>query len=77
MTDQIEDAEPRSVSWLTRLFRKRVKLTYWLNRDPYVVEICDFKQRDDNCIEFKDYYTKNTTVVKYDKPINYVLEQIK
>ncbi len=75
MTEEVQELP--KVSWLARLFRKRVKLTYWLNKDAYVVEICDFNPRADNCIEFKDYYTKNTTVVKYDKPINYVLEQIK
>lgn len=69
--------EQKKLSWITRLFRKKVKLTYWLGKDVYSAEICDFKEMKENCILFKDYYTKNTTVVKYDRPINYVLEQIK
>lgn len=69
--------EVKKVSWLAKLFRKKVKLTYWLDKTTYSALICDFSEKEGNCIVFKDYYTKNTTVVKYDKPINYVLEQIK
>ena len=67
----------QKVSWLAALFRKKVKLTYWLDGTTYSALICDFSEKDGNCIVFKDYYTKNSTVVKFDKPINYVLEQIK
>ena len=67
----------KKVSWLTRLFRKKVRLTYWLGDNAYTVEICGFTERAPDCIQFKDYYTKNVTVVKYNHPIVYVLEQIK
>lgn len=68
--------EPK-VSWLAKLFRKKVKLTYWLGANQYGQFVCDFKEKDPTCIIFKDYYTKNTTVVKFDKQIIYVLEQVK
>jgi hypothetical protein len=73
----MSEQDSKTISWLAKLFRKKVKLTYWLDEKVYSVLICDFTEKEQNCILFKDYYTKNTTVVKYDKPINYVLEQIK
>lgn len=73
----MSEQQVKKLSWLARLFRKKVKLTYWLGSDAYVHEICDFDEKSENCIIFKDYYTKNSTVVKYDHPIIYILEQVK
>lgn len=67
----------KKVNWLVKLFRKKVRLTYWLGKNEYVEEVCWFQEKDKNCIIYKDYYTKLTTVVKYNLPINYKLEQIK
>ena len=38
MTDDIEVKE---LGWFTRLFRKRAKLTYWLDQKVYTVEVID------------------------------------
>ena len=73
----MNDQEIKQLSWIAKLFRKKVRLTYWLDQIVYTAEICDFTEKASDCIMFKDYYTKNSTVVKYDKPITYVLEQIK
>jgi hypothetical protein len=72
-----DEQQPKQLNWLARLFRKKVRLTYWLGKDAYVCEICDFTERSPECIVFKDYYTKNSTVIRYHDKINYVLEQIK
>jgi hypothetical protein len=75
-TDDILEP-PKHLNWLIRLFRRKVKLTYWINREPHVAEICWFSEKSENCLVFKDYYTKLTTVIKWNRPINYKLEQQK
>ncbi len=72
MTDEI-----RELNWWSKLFRKKAKLTYWLDTNVYVVEICDFTEKSAECIVFKDYYTKKAIMVKHNVPITYVLEEIK
>lgn len=69
--------DPKELNWFTRLFRKRAKLTYWLDDQAYVTEVCDFREKSPECIVFSDYYTKKTTMVKYRNKVTYVLEQIK
>ena len=67
----------RELNWFQKLFRTRAKLTYWLDSQAYVVEVCHFKEISPECIVFADYYTKKNTMVKYRNKITYVLEQIK
>jgi hypothetical protein len=67
----------RELNWFQRLFRTKAKLTYWLDSQAYVVEVCHFKEISPECIVFSDYYTKKNTMVKYQNKITYVLEQIK
>jgi len=74
MTD---GAETKELGWFTRLFRKKAKLTYWLDRQVYEAEVCHFKEISPECIVFSDYYTKKNTMVKYQNKITYVLEQVK
>lgn len=74
MTDNIETQE---LGWFARLFRKRAKLTYWLDQQAYEIEVCYFKEISPECIVFSDYYTKKNTMVKYRNKITYVLEQLK
>jgi hypothetical protein len=69
--------ESKKLSWWARLFRSRAKLTYWLGNDTYVVEVSKFTEKKEDCIVFVDYYTQKTVMVKYSRPITYVLEQIK
>ena len=73
----IDDAETKDLSWFARLFRKKAKLTYWLDSQAYVTEVCHFKEISPECIVFSDYYTKKNTMVKYQNKITYVLEQVK
>ena len=77
MENSLDLDQPKKLNWLLRLFRKKVKLTYWINREPQVAEICWFQEKSESCLVFKDYYTKLTTVVKWNRPINYKLEQQK
>ena len=74
MTD---DPEVKELSWFSKLFRKRAKLTYWLDSQPYETEVCHFKEISPECIVFSDYYTKKNTMVKYRNKITYVLEQVR
>jgi hypothetical protein len=74
MTDENEVQE---LGWFARLFRKRAKLTYWLDQQAYVIEVCHFKEISPECIVFSDYYSKKNTMVKYRNKITYVLEQMK
>jgi hypothetical protein len=69
--------EIKELSWWAKIFRKRAKLTYWLNQQVYVVEVTDFKEIAPDCIVFKDYYTMRSIMVKYNNTITYVLEEIK
>jgi hypothetical protein len=69
--------QQQQLPWWKRIFRTKAKLTYWLNHDAFVVEICHFEERDPECIIFKDYYTKKSIMVKHNRPISYVLEEIK
>jgi hypothetical protein len=71
------DDGAKKVSWWARLFRSRAKLTYWLGNDAYVVEVSKFTEKKDDCLVFIDYYSQKTVMVKYHRPISYVLEQIK
>ena len=71
------DSEVKELSWFSKLFRKRAKLTYWLDQQVYVTEVCHFKEISPECIVFSDYYTKKNTMVKYQNKITYVLEQVK
>ena len=74
MTNEVEIKE---LGWFVRLFRKRAKLTYWLDQQVYVTEVCYFKEISPECIVFSDYITRKNTMVKYRNKITYVLEQIK
>jgi len=69
--------EEKELSWWAKLFRTKAKLTYWLNSDVFVVEVCHFTEKSPECIVFKDYYTKKAIMVKHTRPITYVLEEIK
>lgn len=69
--------EKSKISWWARLFRSRAKLTYWLGSEAHVVEVSKFTEKKEDCIVFIDYYTQKTIMVKYSRPISYVLEQIK
>jgi hypothetical protein len=73
----IDEVEVKELGWFARIFRKRAKLTYWLDQQAYVTEVCFFKEVSPECIMFSDYYTKKNTMVKYRNKITYVLEQIK
>jgi hypothetical protein len=67
----------KKVSWWVKLFRSRAKLTYWLSNDVYVVEVSKFTEKKDDCIVFIDYYTQKSIMVKHNRTISYVLEEIK
>jgi hypothetical protein len=67
----------KKVSWWVKLFRSRAKLTYWLSNDVYVVEVSKFTEKKEDCIVFIDYYTQKSVMVKHNRPISYVLEEIK
>jgi hypothetical protein len=67
----------REPNWFLKLFRKRAKLTYWLDGNVFETEVCDFTEKSPECIVFSDYYTKKTTMVRYRNKITYVLEQVK
>jgi len=71
------EQQVKQLSWWTRIFRRKAKLTYWLKENVFVVEVCDFKEITPDCIVFKDYYTKKNIMVKYNNTITYVLEEIK
>ena len=71
------EQEVKKISWWTKLFRNKAKLTYWLEDRVFVVDVCHFEEKSPECIIFKDYYTKKNIMVKYNKPITYVLEEIK
>ena len=71
------DVEVKELGWFARHFRKRAKLTYWLDQQAYETEVCHFKEISPECIVFSDYYTKKNTMVKYRNKITYVLEQVK
>lgn len=77
MENSLDEIQSKKLGWLARLFRRKVKLTYWINREPQIAEICWFQEKSESCLVFKDYYTKLTTVVKWNRPINYKLEQQK
>lgn len=70
-----EDA--KSLSWLDRMFRNRAKLTYWLDDKLFQCDVSNFKEKSPECIVFEDYFTKKSIMVKHNKPITYVLEEIK
>jgi len=67
----------KKVSWWARLFRSKAKLTYWLGNDVYTVEVSKFTEKKEDCIVFIDYYTQKTIMVKHNRTISYVLEEIK
>jgi hypothetical protein len=72
MTEEI-----KKLSWLDRIFRNRAKLTYWLDDKVFQLDVSNFKERSAECIVFEDYFTKRSMIVKHNKPITYVLEEIK
>lgn len=72
MSDDVKE-----LNWWQKLFRKRAKLTYWLADKVFVVEVCDFTEKQPECIVFKEYYSKKAIMVKHNSPITYVLEQLK
>lgn len=67
----------KDLNWFSKLFRKKAKLTYWLDHQAYVCEVCSFVEKSPECIIFADYLTKKNTVVRHKNKITYVLEQIK
>ena len=69
--------EIKTVSWWAKLFRAKSKLTYWIDGNVFVVEVSKFTEKKENCIVFLDYYSQKAIMVKHDKPISYVLEEIK
>lgn len=69
--------ERKEPNWFVKLFRKRAKLTYWLDGQVYTAEVCHFKEITPECVMFSDYYTKRNTMVRYHNKITYVLEQTK
>lgn len=70
-------ADTKELNWFAKLFRNRSKLTYWLDGQVYVADICRFKEQSPECILFCDYYTKKHTLVRHKNKITYVLEQVK
>lgn len=72
-----EEVEVQELGWFARFFRKRAKLTYWLDNQVYVAEVCHFQEKSPECIVFSDYYTKKNTMVRHRTKITYVLEQMK
>lgn len=73
----MSDDNDKELGWFARLFRKKAKLTYWLDDQIYSLEVCHFKEISPECIVFSDYYTKRNTMVKHQRKITYVLEQLK
>lgn len=69
--------QPKTLSWFARFFRKKVRLTYWLGETQHQAEICWFHEKTPYVIMYKDYYTKNLTLVKWNRQITYKLQQIK
>lgn len=65
--------DPNQVGFWGRLLRNRCLLQYWHGDQLMSVYVMDFKEKADNCIAYRDYVTKKTTVVKSDRPINYTL----
>lgn len=70
-------SEGKDLSWWQKFFRRRAKLTYWLNDQAYIVEVCDFEEKNPECILFKHYLSKKAVMVRYHMPITYVLEELK
>ena len=69
--------EKNSLSWWDRMFRNRAKLTYWLDEKIFQLEVSKFKEKSPECIAFEDYFTKRSIMVRHNKPITYILEEIK
>lgn len=69
--------EIKELSWWAKLLRSKAKLTYWLNEDVFVVEVCKFTEKSPECIVFTDYHSNRNIMVKHNRPITYVLEEIK
>lgn len=63
------------LSWLKRLFRRRSLLTYYLQDQRYQVWVCNFYEKNDRCIIYQDYATKQATVIKSDQPLVYTLTE--
>lgn len=75
--NQQDPKTKNELGWFARLFRRHARLTYWLNDQSYQADICDFQEKSPECIQFSDYITQKTTVVRHREPIVYVLEQVK
>ena len=69
--------EKNSLSWWDRMFRNRAKLTYWLDEKIFQLEVSKFKEKSPEGIAFEDYFTKRSIMVRHNKPITYILEEIK
>ena len=65
--------DPTEVGFWGRIFRSKCFLQYWQGNQLISVYVMEFKEKADNCIVFRDYVTKKTTIVKSDRPINYTL----
>lgn len=61
------------VNWWARWFRPRMLLQFWVNGEPHRVWACDFREKNDNCIVYRDYVTRKVTTVKSSEPIPYSL----
>jgi hypothetical protein len=48
-------------------------LQFWVNGEPHRVWACDFREKNDNCIVYRDYVTRKVTTVKSSEPIPYSL----
>jgi hypothetical protein len=66
-----------TLSWWTKVFRSRARLTYYLKDVKYEVDVTDFKEIRPDCIVYKDYYTLKKTMVRYNCTIIYKLREIK
>ena len=69
--------EPKELSWWSRLFRSKARLTYWLGDQAYETLVCGFTEKEPTCIVFRDYWSKKSIMVRHSQPITYVLEVIK
>lgn len=65
------------LGWIKRLFRSRSLLTYWLDGKTHQVWICNFYEKNDTCIIYQDYATKQRTIIKSDRPIIYTITETK
>lgn len=53
--------------------RDRYYLEYWLQDQHHGQWVCDFREISDHSIEFQDYVTRRSTVIKSDCAMVYRL----